>query len=252
MDIIASRNFNLTYIILDSIFLLILLALLIFKKRYLTVFWGLFGGILYFIVDYFFFHLLTHSRSIEGADMFWTLLWMSLSYGFTNFAWIWLALKKDKYLKEWTLLIFIWWIVCPILSKIIPSQEIHIQRTTGQYHYVMALILFISYLGVIIYNLIVKNKEARIQIIRIFIIGVAIQFMWEFALLIGGIRSASFSFEEKILTLIVNSLIETNLGLPLMLLVYLSITSKINEDLSKNNLTIKQRLIELNKSKESD
>ncbi len=252
MNIIASRDFNLTYIILDSIFLLILLALLIFKKRYLTLLWGIFGGILYFVVDYCFFHLVAHSRSIDGGDMFWTLLWMSLSYGFTNFVWIWLALKKDRYLKEWTLLIFIWWLACPILSKMVPSQEIHIQRTTGEYHWVMAAILFLSYLGVIIYNLIVKNKEEHIQIVRIFLIGVAIQFMWEFALLIGGIRSSSMTFEEKILTLTVNSLLETNLGMPLMLLIYLSITSKLNENLTKNNLSIKERLIELNKAKESD
>ena len=107
-QIIAMRDFNLAYIILDSIFLCVFLALLIIKKKYLTLFWVLFGGILYFAVDYGIFHLATHSRSIEGGDMFWVLLWMSLSYGITNFAWIWLALKKDKHLIEWTLLIFIW------------------------------------------------------------------------------------------------------------------------------------------------
>ncbi len=252
MDIIASRDFNLTYIILDSIFLAVLFSLLLFKKRYLTLIWGIFGGVLYFVVDYCFFHLISHSRSIEGGDMFLVLLWMSLSYGFTNFVWIWLALKKDKYLKEWTLLIFIWWIACPILSKMVPSQEIHIQRTTGQYHWIMALILFISYLGVIIYNLIVKNKEERIQIVRIFLIGVIVQLMWELALLLGGIRSSSLSFEQKILTLTINSLLETNLGLPLMMLIYVFTTSKVNEDLSKNNLSFKEKLIELNQSKESD
>ncbi len=252
MDIIASRDFNLTYIILDSIFLGVLLSLLLIKKRYLTLLWSIFGGILYFVVDYCFFHLISHSRSIEGASMFWTLLWMSLSYGFTNFAWIWLALKKDKYLKEWTLLIFIWWIACPILSKMVPSQEIHIQRSTGQYHWIMALILFVSYLGVIIYNLCVKTKEERVQIVRIFLIGVIVQLMWELALLLGGIRSSSLTFEQKILTLTINSLLETNLGLPLMLLIYVFITSKVNEDLTKNNLSLKDRLIQLNKSQESD
>lgn len=32
------------------------------------------------------------------------LLWMSMSYGFTNFTWIWLWLSKDKHLLEWSLL----------------------------------------------------------------------------------------------------------------------------------------------------
>ncbi len=252
MDIIASRDFNLTYIILDSIFLVIFAILLFCKKRYLTLIWALFGGILYFAVDYGIFHLLTHSRSITGGDMFWVLLWMSMSYGFTNFAWIWLALRKDKHLKEWTLLIFIWWIACPILSEMAPSEEIHIQRTTGQYHWIMALILFLSYLGVIIYNLMNQHEEAKVNILRLFLIGVLVQFGWEFSLLIGGIRSSNLSFEEKIMTLIVNSLLETNLGLPLMFFIYLSITSKINENLTKNHYSIKERLIELNASKDND
>ena len=77
---------------------------------------------------------------------------MSMSYGFTNFAWIWLALKRDEYIKEWTFLIFVWWIACPILAKMFPSTEIHIERTTGAYHGIMGAILFVSYLAAIIYN----------------------------------------------------------------------------------------------------
>ncbi len=247
MDIIASRDFNLAYIILDSIFIVVFLILLFIKKKYLTIIWAIFGGVLYFAVDYLIFHLLTHSRSITGGSMFWVLLWMSMSYGITNFAFIWLALSKDKYIIEWSLLIFIWWIACPIISKMIDSPLIHIQRTTCKYHGVMALILFISYSAVIIYNLYyAKAKCERINILWIFIIGVLAQLGWEVALLLGGIRSNNLSLESKILTLVINSLMETNLGLPLMLLIYISVSSKYNEDLSKNNLTIKQRLIELN------
>ena len=41
------------------------------------------------------------------------------------------------------------------------------------------------------------------------------QFGWEAGLLLGGIRSAGFATTgEKLLTLTVNSLLETNLGMP--------------------------------------
>ena len=40
MNLIASRDFNLAYIILDCIFLLVFILLLTFKKKYLTVFGG--------------------------------------------------------------------------------------------------------------------------------------------------------------------------------------------------------------------
>lgn len=249
MEIIAARDFNLAYIILDSIFLLVFAGLLLYKKRRLTLFWGLFGGILYFAVDYGIFHLLTNSRSITGGSMFWVLLWMSLSYGFTNFTWIWLALKRDEYLKEWSFLIFVWWIACPVLAQMFPSAEIHIERTTGAYHGVMGAILFISYLAAIIYNFTQSDKSTRINVMRLFVIGVLVQLGWEFSLLVGGIRSGGFSVEQKLITLFVNSLVETNLGLPAIYLIYLAITSKVNEDLTPTTKTIKERLAENNAKK---
>ena len=37
--------------------------------------------------------------------MFWVLLWMSASYGFMNFSWLWLWLSRDRHLAEWSMLI---------------------------------------------------------------------------------------------------------------------------------------------------
>lgn len=64
MDVIAQREFGLAYIVLDSVFIIAFLALLFFTKRRLTLIWALAGGLLYFIVDYGIFHLLTGSRHI--------------------------------------------------------------------------------------------------------------------------------------------------------------------------------------------
>ena len=48
MDVIAQREFGIAYIILDSIFILALLALLFFTKRRLTLLWAAIGGVLPF------------------------------------------------------------------------------------------------------------------------------------------------------------------------------------------------------------
>ena len=89
--IVPTRNLNLLYILLDCAFLLVLLGLLLWKKRYSTVLFALFGGILYTVVDFGGFYLLSHSRTVlingvvqDAAGTFWVLLWMSMSYGFTN------------------------------------------------------------------------------------------------------------------------------------------------------------------------
>lgn len=98
-EIIARRQFAPLYIWLDIAFLCVFLVLLLMKKKYMTVLVGLVMGLVYMLVDYGIFHLVCHSRSIsEGHSLFWVLLWMSMSYGFTNFTWIWLWLGKDEHL----------------------------------------------------------------------------------------------------------------------------------------------------------
>ena len=261
MNVIAERMFGVPYIVLDSVFILAFLALLLITKRRLAALWAIAGGVLYFIVDYGIFHLLTGSRHIGtvNADgvfsvggegmMFGVLIWMSLSYGITNFAWIWLCLKKDKRIAEWTVLIFLWWLVCPILDNAITGDGMHVRiwRETVGYHWFMAVFLAVSYFAVIVYNLFQKDGAKRMRILWLFGIGVAVQFGWEFALLLGGIRSGSMEFAEQLRVLVVNSLMETNLGLPAMYCIYLFVTSRVREDLTaRDRISFSDRLAENN------
>lgn len=233
-DITPTRNFSLTYIILDSIFIIFFCILLGVKKRYATLIWSLLGGILYFIVDYGYFHWISHSRIItyqgnqSEAITFWVLLWMSLSYGITNFAFIWLALKKDKHVKEWSLLIFIWWLIAPSIASIDTSTSIMTYRTTGQYHFFMGILLVIGYFIIILYN--IFTKQNKINLLFLLAIGISIQFAWEFSLLINGIRPLN---EASFKTIIINSLLETNLGLPYMYFLQRLFFKHYNEDLTK-------------------
>ena len=235
MELIARRQFVPVYIALDTVFLLVLAGLLLWKKRRMAALVGGIMGVVYFIVDYGVFHLICHSRSIEGGSLFWTLLWMSMSYGFTNFAWIWLALDKDEYLIEWSLLILCWWFCCPMLAQLIGfgQMPIVIQRTTGAYHGWMAAILFVGYLLAVVRNLGESDRKCRIDLLRLLAIGIAAQFAWEAALLLGGIRSAGLDFAEKLRPLIVNSLLETNLGMPYVYLIFVALTRRFTPALAR-------------------
>lgn len=235
MELIARRQFVPAYIALDTVFLLALAGLLLWKKRRMAALVGGIMGVVYFIVDYGVFHLICHSRSIEGGSLFWTLLWMSMSYGFTNFAWIWLALDKDEYLIEWSLLILCWWFCCPMLAQLIGfgQMPIVIQRTTGAYHGWMAAILFVGYLLAVVRNLGESDRKCRIDLLRLSAIGIAAQFAWEAALLLGGIRSAGLDFAEKLRPLIVNSLLETNLGMPYVYLIFVALTRRFTPALAR-------------------
>lgn len=252
-EVVAKRVFSHLYIYLDIVFLVALIALLVIKKRYLTVLFGLFGGILYMIVDYGIFHLAMHSRHIEGGNLFWVLLWMSLSYGITNFVLIWVWIGKDKLTVEITLFILVWWIAAPMLAQSFGGSlpKVTIWRETKGYHGYMALILLAGYVWAIIYNLWQKDRTKRFPLLRLLLIGIAVQFCWEFSLLVGGIRSDGFTWEQKLNTIVVNSLLETNLGAVPIYCIFIAITSRLSENLKKriDKPTFTQRIAELNAAK---
>lgn len=219
MDFSVSRTFNTLYIMLDVIWLLTLLGIYLTLKKRMAVIVGLLAGVVYFLVDYGIFYQLLGTREVAGADPVWFLLWLSISYGFTNFTWIWLLLDRDGHAVEWSLLPILGWVTIGQLSQSFGAgfSEISISRGTGAYHGVMALLLCIGYLIVILNNFRAREK---INILWLLTIGIGVQFAWEACLLISGIRPALWR------PLVVNSLLETNLGIPYMYYIHKYVTRR--------------------------
>ena len=253
-----TRNFSLAYIILDSIFIIGFVTLLFIKKKRITALWSLAGGILYFIVDFGIFYGALGSRAIysytfnaptntnllDATGTGLVLLWMSLSYGITNFAFIWLWLSKDKHALEYTALIVIFWICCPLISSFISNLAPNIicfqtTRGTDKYHGVMGLIMLIGYFIVILMNIFNKKGE-KIPIIRLFVIGFLVQFLWEASLLVFCIRSQNYNgdFNRQLMTLLQDSLLETNLGLPYIYFIHKAVTNRYDDDMKPKKIDI--------------
>lgn len=227
MDFTVARTFSSLYIILDIVWLLIFIGILLYFKRHLAVIVGLLAGLLYFLVDYGIFYQLLGTRQIVGANPLWFLLWLSMSYGFTNFAWIWLLLDGDGHAVEWSLLPVLGWVTIGQLSHNFGGgfSEISIARGTGAYHGIMALILCAGYLFIILRKL--SGKE-NVNLLWLMGMGIGVQFAWEASLLISGIRPALWQ------PIVVNSLIETNLGLPYTYYIHKMVTKRWKENLSAN------------------
>ena len=129
------------------------------------------------------------------------------------------------------------------------EQPIIIQRTTGSYHGWMAIFLFVGYAGLIVWNIFQREKALRVNLLWLLAIGILVQFGWETGLLLGGIRSAGFeNFSDKLLTLVTNSLLETNLGMPYIYLIFLAYSARFTEKLRRRSipLSLSARLIENN------
>ena len=224
-EVIAARTMNSLYIWLDIVFLLVLLGILLATKRYQAAVVGAIGGVIYFIVDYGIFFRLLGTRAVEGADPFWFLLWLSISYGFTNFVWIWLWLDRDGHALEWSLLIVTGWFCTALLSQNFGgAATIAIMRGTMDYHGVMALLMFVGYTLLCIHNIRCRPEE-KVPLKWILAIGVLVQFGWEFVLAVTGIRNLSLN------TIITNSLLETNMGLPYLYLIHRSVNKRFGENL---------------------
>jgi hypothetical protein len=209
MELVAARTLNGFYIILDIIWLLVYGLVLLRHGRFQALAAGLLGGLVYFIVDYGIFYRLLGTRVVNGADPFWFLLWLSMSYGFTNVAWIWLLLDRDRHAVEWSLLTITGWVTVALLSQNFGAgfASISIQRGTSAYHGVMALVLAVGYFILIWQNLGAPAGQ-KVNLLWLLAIGIGVQFSWEAVLLLSGIRPTG------LLPLVVNSLIETNLGMP--------------------------------------
>jgi len=65
------------------------------------------------------------------------------------------------------------------------------------------------------------------DLVRLLAIGVGVQLAWEAVLLLSGIRPAGWR------ALVVNSLVETNLGLPYLYLIHRALARRIGEDLRR-------------------
>ena len=86
---------------------------------------------------------------------------------------------------------------------------------------------------------ILNKKGERIPIVRLFVIGFLVQFLWEASLLVFGIRSQNYGgdFYRQIMTLLQDSLVETNLGLPYIYFIHKAVTDRYNDDLTSKNLS---------------
>ena len=239
--ITPSRILNPLHIGFDIAFLIVFLILLLIKKRNMTVLFGLVGGIIYFLVDWGIFYKVMGTRElfVNGAEMSETgkalfLLWLSMSYGITNFAWIWLWLKRDKHLVEFSAYILIGWLAIAVAATGLGGSldQITIRRGTNSFHAFMAIFLVLSYGAVIVFNM-VNKKGIKLPILWMLAIGILVQLGWETALLLGGVRSAGYSAFEAMRTLVVNSLIETNPAVPSIFLYQYLLYKWRGEDLKR-------------------
>ena len=115
-EVIAARTMNSLYIWLDIAYLMMLLGVLLWTKRRQAVIAGLIGGSFVFCGRLRYVLFASGNTASSWSRSVLVLLWLSISYGFTNFVWIWLWLDRDGHTLEWSVLIVAGWLATALLS----------------------------------------------------------------------------------------------------------------------------------------
>lgn len=122
----------------------------------------------------------------------------------------------------------------------------------------MALILFVGYVLLFVWNMSRKKKNERVNIPWLLIIGILVQAGWEIGLYLGGIRSANLGVTgmnvSALSPMIINSLLETNLGMPYIYIIFIAVSRRYTEALKrrKTKLGFTERIVENNAEKVKD
>jgi hypothetical protein len=214
------RTFGIDYIFFDLVFLFVFHFLMIRNRKIipLVAFW--LGGLAIFIIDWGFWMQVSGIRKLELPPSFLPFLpeywrvftfmfWFSFSYGLM-FSWMFLMFEPKGRRIFWTVLLWGGWLTVAFLSQYIHLNDGTIQtlRMMGGSRITQ---IIIAAGGFILLFILRYNWK---MILYLFCIGFMTHFMMESSLWLSGIRPGNLS------VLLINSLIESNMGVPILYVLY--------------------------------
>jgi len=222
-DAIVARTIGIDFIYLDIIFIIIWVSFLIKRKYWTPIKWGLLGWVIYIFVDYVYWYLITQTRHYTGPlDPFLFFLWFCLSPGFVQFSYVIVMFEKrnKNELLFWTLLFYIGWTIVSVGSQILPINDtiIEVYRDMNVENQRLNELIMVL-INIIIAAILYYKKKLRLEdILFIFLVGTLVEFALEFTLSVSGIRQEQGGW--SLITMIINTLLEFNLGIILMYLLW--------------------------------
>jgi hypothetical protein len=265
----AWRIFQYDFIYFDALVLSIWIWILIRKKKWPAIIFGVITGICVYIIDAIaWFNIPINSSYPPGTYIreYWIdgvymprplgeYVWlkfgadfmMTFSYSMFAFGWLWIIfenfIKKNyREILTFTCLIFFSWIIVPFLSLWIPLDDTPVETVR---HMSSQFILWIVN-AIIGYSLLIiiygtrKFKRKNLKIIfYVFIIGCLESFFMEFPLFISEIRPTGIEF------LLYEIIILFNQGAPYLYILYDFVLPKLYREYRKRLFKKKTTEIEI-------
>lgn len=221
------RVFDVDFMLLDLAFTTCWIILL-YRKGYIKpLLFGLMGILVNFIVDYGIWYSYLGIRTVEGLpdwmSPFAFFIYFSITYGMMQYSYVQVMFTKNPENPEqvkreriwWSVIFFGGWLLIGFVSVLTPLNDIEITvtriMTQQRFTEVIVVIVEFSLLALLAYK---KKFGIDWRVIGyIFFVGFFVHFTMEFTLFLSGIRLSS-PFD-----LVFNSLIEFNMGAPILYLM---------------------------------
>ncbi len=229
MSSYVARTFDVDFVYLDLLFCAVWMLILIKQKQTLALGFGLFGALVVFLADDVLWLRIQHTRFLDvpfNSDLF--LVYFSFTYGMIEFSYVTVMFgaKSMKTRLLWTLFLYGGWMATALISQhvAIDDQTINIGRDMSNARIVQVAMVASGYLLLLLLKYIwrpMKSLTLR-RMLYLFMIGVLVHFGMEITLLASGIRPA----EDYVDVLLFNSLLEFNMGIPILYIFWTAVRSR--------------------------
>jgi hypothetical protein len=216
------------FMYLDIAFCAVWMLVLFRQKHTIALRLGLFGALVVFLVDDVLWLRVQQTRFLEvpfNRDLF--LLYFSFTYGMIEFSYVTVMFgaKSIKTKALWTLFLYGGWLATALISQHIgiDDRTLHIGRDMSNARIIQVALVAGGYLLLLALKYTWRPMKSLTfpRMLYLFLIGILVHFAMEVTLLASGIRPA----ENYVHVLLFNSLLEFNMGVPILYILWTAIRS---------------------------
>jgi len=217
------------FMYLDIAFCAVWMLVLLRQKRTIALWFGLFGAMVVFLVDDILWLRIQQTRFLEvpfNRDLF--LLYFSFTYGMIEFSYVTVMFgaKSIKTKALWTLFLYGGWLATALISQHagIDDRTIDIGRDMSNARIIQIAMVAGGYLLLLVLKYAWRPMKSLTfpRMLYLFLVGMLVHFGMEITLLASGIRPA----ENYVDVLLFNSLLEFNMGIPILYILWTAIRSR--------------------------
>jgi hypothetical protein len=229
----VARTFDMDFIYLDIAFCAVWILVLLRRKQTIPLCFGFLGALITFLADDVLWLHIQHTRTLDvpfNRDLF--LVYFSFTYGMIEFSYV-TAMFQAKSMKAkalWTLFLYGGWMATALISQHVGIDDRTIQTARDMSHARIVQVAMVAggYLLLLLlkYTWPPMKSLTFLRMIYLFCVGMLVHFGMEITLLASGIRPAG----DYVHVLLFNSLLEFNMGVPVLYILWTAIRSRKASD----------------------